>query len=212
MVAAGCGWLACIGDFAVTFFLKSFYPGYNPIYQTISYLGTSDSPVAGYMNAWSVSLFILLAVFAGGFYRAFSDQGKWAKTTACLIFLYGLGEGAGSGLFPFEHANGKLTFSGLVHSIFGAVGVLSMVLVPVVALKLFPKPEFPRLSFYAKFTSVAGVAFILLFLASKLDLISYRGLWQRLFILIYHLFLMVLAVRMLMRSGMDETEPVAGSN
>ncbi|KAA9332790.1 DUF998 domain-containing protein [Adhaeribacter soli] len=126
--------------------------------------------------------------------------------------LYGLGEGAGSGLFPFEHANGKLTFSGLVHSVFGAVGVLSMVLAPVVALKLFPKKAFPRLNFYAKFTCVAGVAFILLFLASKLDLITYRGLWQRLFILVYHVFFMVLAVRMLRRSGMQRAEPVAGSN
>ncbi|WP_191907036.1 DUF998 domain-containing protein [Adhaeribacter soli] len=84
IAAAICGWLACIGDFAVTFFLKSLYPGYNSLYQTISYLGTSDSPVAGYMNAWSVNFFILLAIFAAGFYRAF--PGKWAKITAWLIF------------------------------------------------------------------------------------------------------------------------------
>lgn len=199
VAAAVCGWLACVGDFVITFFLESLYPGYNFIYQTESYLGTSDSPVASYMNVWGVTFFILVSIFAAGFSLAFLRQEKWAKTISLLIFLYGLGEGAGSGIFPFDHVNGKLTFSGLVHSVFSAAGVLSMVLVPVVALKLFPKRAFPRLNFYAMFTSFAGVFFILLFLASKLDMISYRGLWQRSFILVYHIFLTVLAVQMLNR-------------
>lgn len=48
--------LACIGDFLVTFLLGSLYKEYNFIEQSQSFLGTSDSPVALYMNIWGVLL------------------------------------------------------------------------------------------------------------------------------------------------------------
>jgi hypothetical membrane protein len=44
--------IACIGDFAVMFFLGTFYPGYSQLKNTMSSLGASVSPVSDLKSIW----------------------------------------------------------------------------------------------------------------------------------------------------------------
>lgn len=185
--------LACAGDFAVTFILGALYPGYNFIYQSESYLGTSESPVAAYMNVWGVVLCFLLIIFACGLKKTIFREGKWQAVGVWFIILYGIGEGAGSGLFPYDHVNNILTLSGKLHSFFGALGGVAITFVPFVCIKIFSKNTYPVMNACCRFAFFFGLIVGIMFLISGDGIIPYKGLWQRIFILNYHLFLSVLA-------------------
>lgn len=188
--------IVCAGDFVVTFTLGALYPGYNFIYQSESYLGTADSPVAVYMSVWGVVFCILLIIFAWGLRKTIFSAGKWEAVVVWSIVLYGFGEGAGSGLFPYDHVNNTLSFSGEMHSFFGALGGVAIALIPFSCSKIFSKDVLPRMNAYCWFTFFSGLFFIILFLLSRQGFVPYKGLLQRIFILNYHLFLSVLAVAM----------------
>ena len=198
LLAAGVsGILASIGDFIVTSILGSLYPGYSFIHRSESYLGTSVSPVAVYMNAWGVVFCFLLIFFAWGLRTTIFRYEKWQTRTVVLVVLYGLGEGAGSGLFPYNHVNNVLTLSGKLHSLFGALGGMAIVTIPFAGIKIFSKESFPLLHAYSKLVLIAGLILTVVFLVSDRDVISYKGLWQRVYLFNYHLYLSVLALVML---------------
>jgi len=194
---AVCCFVACAGDFAVTFIIGFIYKKYDSLNQSQSYLGTADSPVAPYMNTWEVILSILVVLYAYGLGRTIFSKGFWQHWAVWLITLYGLGEGIGSGLFPYEHAGNELAVTGILHLLFSTIGVVAIAANAFVLLKVFPKKLFPRLNTYILFVACSGLAFIILFLLAKMQVIPLRGLWQRLFILDYYSLLVVVAVQML---------------
>jgi uncharacterized membrane protein YecN with MAPEG domain len=206
-VFAICGLLASVGDFIVTFLLGHFYPGYDFVYQSESFLGTSESPVAPYMNTWGVIFFLLLSIFAYGLHKTIFRGSRWQAVGVACIFLYGLGEGAGSGLFPYDHINGALTTSGILHSLFGGLAGFSIALAPFAGTKIFSSNLSPRMNAYSWTVFVSGLILIIVFLVSERGLISYKGFWQRIFILDYHLYLLVLAVLMTENKSRTESSP-----
>ena len=189
--------LASGGDFVVTFSLGAQYPGYQFMYQSESYLGTDQSPVAVYMNAWGVVFCLLLMFFAYGLRRTIFNTGVWQTIAVLCVLFYGLGEGAGSGLFPYNHVNGVLTLSGKLHSLFGGIGGFAITFLPFACIKIFHKDTSPRMHACSWLVSSSGLVMVIVFLISERDIISYKGLWQRLYILDYHLYLAVLAIIML---------------
>jgi Protein of unknown function (DUF998) len=197
VIAAACCFIACIGDFTVTFLIGYFYRGYNFLTQSESYLGNADSPVAIYMSTWGVIFSLLFIVYAFALRKTIFSKGSWQLVGVWLIVIYGLGEGVGSGLFPYNHISNELTLSGKLHSIFSAIGDLAMVLLPFVILKIFPKQLFPKLNFYAWFAGISGPVLIIIFLLARQNIIPMKGLWQRLFLLDYYLLMMAVAVIML---------------
>lgn len=194
---AVCCFVACAGDFAVTFIIGFIYKNYDSLNQSESYLGTADSPVAAYMNTWEVILSILVVLYAYGLQRTIFNKGFWQHVAVWLIVLYGLGEGIGSGLFPYEHAGSALALTGILHLLFSTIGVVAIAVLSFVLLKVFPKKVYPRLYAFTHFVAFSGLAFIILFLLAKMQVIPLRGLWQRMFILDYYSLLIVVAVEML---------------
>jgi hypothetical protein len=206
-LSAIAGLLAAGGDFVVTFILGALYPGYDFVQQSESYLGTADSPVANYMNVWGIIFCLLLMVFAYGLRKTIFSNGVWQTMVVCCVLLYGLGEGAGSGLFPYNHVNGALTLSGKLHSLFGGLAGAAIVFVPFACTKIFTKDGSPRMHAYSWFVFGSGLLLVIIFLISECDIILHKGLWQRLFILDYHLYLSVLAVVMLTNLQDPKLEP-----
>ena len=197
LIATGCCFMACIGDFIVTSVIGLFYKDYNFLTQSESYLGTSDSPVAVYMNTWGVIFSLLFVVYAYALRKTIFKEGLWQHIAVWLIVIYGVGEGAGSGLFPYNHIGNELTLSGKLHSIFSAIGDIAMVLLPFVIIKVFPKHLFPKLNLYVWFTAFSGPLLTIIFLLARQNLVPLKGLWQRLFLLDYYLLLIVIAIDML---------------
>jgi hypothetical protein len=156
-----------------------------------------------------VAFSLLLGFFAYGLRRTIFNTGVWQSFAVLCVLFYGLGEGAGSGLFPYNHVNGVLTVSGKLHSFFGGIGGFAIVFLPFACTKIFNKNMSPRMHNYSWIVFVSGLVMAIIFLTSERNIFSYRGLWQRLFILDYHLYLAVLAVVMLKKvNGVFKTPAI----
>lgn len=197
LLAAVCCFIACMGDFAVTALIGYNYKEYNFLTQSQSYLGTANSPVAIYMNAWGVIFSILFLIYAYALRKTIFTKGRWQHIAVWLIAVFGFGEGAGSGLFPNNYNGNELSLSGKLHSIFSAIGDFAIVLLPFVLSKIFPKKVYPKLNAYIWFVGITAPILIIIFLFAKLNIVPQKGLWQRLFLLDYYLLLIVIAIDML---------------
>ncbi len=198
--AAAC-FAGCMSDFLSLFILGPRYPGYSQLYDTMSSLGSSDSPVSGIVSAWWILLGILMIIFAFGFKAAFSPGDKFVKIAFWLLILYGLGEGLGSGLFKADRIYGSYTTSFIVHDILGGAGVLAILILPLIVKRIkpfFSNPGFIRFSYII---FILGILFLILFsfrfTGNENNILAkYKGLWQRLFVLVYYMFLMTIAFKM----------------
>lgn len=195
------GVIVCTGDIVLTLFWSHLARHYNPFSQTISYLGQAGSPLEKWIIIWSICFSILFALFGWGFWKAFATKGRLAALVALLLVIYGLGEGIGSGLFPINSFSKHLTFDNRLHNIFGGIADISLVSIPLLMLNIFPKSTNPWMYIASIVAFVGGIIMAILFLWSKYvahpDMITiYKGLWQRLYILVYFVYLILIAFKM----------------
>ena len=200
--------LACIGDFVVTLVAGSFYPGYSQLRDTMSSLGASVSPVSEIISWWWVVLGMLIILFALSFFMAFSP-GKYVRAATWLLILYGLGEGLGSGLFKADLSGSMLTRSAWIHDALGGIGVAALVVLPLFMQQIIPRSPHRGFYFFSTFVLISGILLLLLFLARYTEikiLADYKGLWQRLFVFDYYVYLLSIAIFMIRNSGKDIKE------
>ena len=195
---------ACIGEFVVMFVFGASYPGYNHLYDTMSALGASVSPVSVEVSFWWVIMGVFMILFGIGFQEAFREKGRIATLASWLIILYGLGEGIGSGLFRADHTLSGLTISAIIHDILGGIGVASILLLPFIMQKVIPKIEKPAFFRMSQIFFITGLFTKLLFLfrysSDENNFLSlYKGLWQRLFMLNTYIYLTTIAILMIKR-------------
>lgn len=128
-------------------------------------------------------------------------KGGYAKIASGLIILYGFCEGIGSGAFKADRVAGVLTTSGIIHEILGSIGIIAIILFPLVMQKVIPKNENPAFYRLSQLVFVSGLFFIALFLFRHSSgdnfLATYKGLWQRLFILNAYIYLISLITLMI---------------
>lgn len=197
LFTAICCFVACAGDFAVTAIIGLSYKNYDALNQSESFLGTSNSPVAMYMNTWGVIFSILFVLHAYGLRKTIFNKGRWQHVAVWLIAIYGLGEGIGSGIFPYEHTGNGLALTGELHLLFSTTGVIAIAVYSFVVLRIFPKNIYPALNAYTRFVAFSALVLIILFLLAKMSVIPLRGLWQRLFIADYYSLLIIVSVQLL---------------
>lgn len=186
--------IACIGDFFVISIIGFLYKDYNSLTDSQSDLGTYNSPVAIYMNTWEVLLGLLLLACAWSLYKTGFFKSRLQKFALWLLVIYAIGEGIGSGLFPFNHVNHQLTATGWVHSIFSGFGIAAMVILSFVFVKLFSGKSYHQLNTYFLLYAIVGMVFIILCLLSRSNFLQYVGLWQRLYLVAYYLMLITLTL------------------
>lgn len=191
----------CVAEIITDFVFVANYPGYDVRRQTLSYLGQSNSPIGHWVEYWGIAFTLLLLLFAWGFYTAYLDKNRiWIPTL--MIVLYALGEGIGSGSFPISPVESPMTMDGRLHNIFGGIGDAAMILLPFVLLLYFKEDKSYCFRRYLRVVSVIGIGLVSCFLSAKFfpaDNIftDYKGIWQRLFLLDYHTFLLVLGFKMI---------------
>jgi hypothetical protein len=192
----------CIGDFLFLFILGPEYTDYSQVYDTMSALGSSISPVSDIISTWWIILGILMIIFAFGFKTAYSRGSKYVKIVFWLLILYGLGEGLGSGLFKADRISGSYTTSFIIHDILGGAGVIALLILPLIVIKIRPFFSSPGFIKFSLITLVLGTLFLVLFsfrfIGNENDILTiYKGLWQRLFILVYYIYLATIAFKMI---------------
>ena len=202
VIAAVSGLVASVGDFLVTIALGFFCPNYNHFKLVMSELGTSESPVAVWVGLWWVVFGILFIAFAIGFAAAFAAGKKPVLIVALLIGLFGLGAGIGAGLFPMDAVGAETTRAGELHDVFAGSGFFAIAFVPLVSLAVFRRKRVPGMYWLSIAVFVLGLASFALFVVSEdvpstQGILSYSGLWQRLFLLVHYTYLGVIAVLMI---------------
>ena len=194
--------IACAGDFVATYYFGSHYPGYNHLINTMSALGASASPVSAWMSGWWIIMGILFILVGIMIRITCSPEEKFFRIASWMMMLYGAGEGMGSGLFPANHIHNHLTLSGLLHNIIGGVGVIALLAMPIVLIYYYRKDKYPFMYWFSICITIAGLFTFLLFTLSKVithsdTILIYRGLWQRLFVMIYYIYLIILTYKMI---------------
>lgn len=191
--------MACVGDFAVTFLIGFLDKDYDLLNQSESSLGSSNSPVAVYMNTWAWIFSLLFVISAIALRQTVFSKGRWQQIAVWLIVIYGIGEGIGSGLFPFDHIGNRLTLSGKLHSLFSGIGVAALAALPFVLRRIFPGKQFPKMNVFFLAVGLIGPLLIIMFILARAGVLPWRGLWQRLFILDYYSMLIVMCIHFLKR-------------
>ena len=202
IIAAVAGLMAFVGDFLVTIVLGFFYPNYNHFTLVMSDLGTSQSPVATWIGLWWVIGGACFFFFAVGFRMAFAVHKRSATVVMGLVMLFGLGAWICGGLFPMEVGGLETTLAGKLHGICGGLGYVAITFVPLVSLAVFPRKRVPGMYWLSIGVFVLGVVSFALFVISEdapstEGILSYTGLWQRLFLLIHYTYLGVITVLMI---------------
>ena len=201
IIAAIAGLLAFVGDFLVTIVLGLFYPNYNHLEMVMSDLGTSQSPVGAWINLWWIIGGVLFFIFAVGFRMTFAAHRRSATAVMVLIMLFGLGAWICGGLFPMEPGGLETTLAGKLHGVCGGIGYMVIVFVPLVSLVIFPRKRVPGMYWLSIGVFVLGLVSFALFVVSEdvpstAGILSYTGLWQRLFLLSHYTYLGVIAALM----------------
>jgi hypothetical protein len=203
------GIAGCLVDIASFFVFASRYQGYDQIRQPLSELGSSISPVSASISAWWAIFGILMVVLALGFYTAYTDNGRSGKMAAICIALYGLGEGIGSGLFKFDIINNVKTVSYSLHELFGSIGVFSILALPFLVFRITPFNRTLRFRTFSSYIIIFGFIFFIMFSIRYVNLTNgvtdlinkYTGLWQRLFLFNYYIYLITVSLRMIRDSS-----------
>lgn len=195
---------ACIADLVLIYIFGKQIPGFTQLKSTLSSLGVSTSPVAGTVTVWSVTLGIIFVFFAFGFSETFRAYGKHINKAFWLIVLYGLGEGVASGIFRADTINGQLTNLAYLHDFLGGIGVVAILLLPFVMRKIFSSFSFPIFFRFSGIVSAVGFISTILF-SFRLEyfagsfLYNYSGLWQRIFLINYYAYFIVIAAMMIQK-------------
>ena len=195
---------ACVADLILIYTFGKQIPGYNHVKDSLSSVWVSGSPVAVAVTVWSVVLGTIFVFFAFGFRKTFNKYGKQVKTASWLIILYGLGEGVASGIFRADTVNGKLTSLAYLHDLLGGIGVVALLILPFVMRKIFTAFASPVFYRFSGIVSAIGLFSIFLF-SFRLDyfadsmLHDYSGLWQRIFLVNYYGYFIVIAVMMIQK-------------
>lgn len=201
LIASIAGFIVFTGDFLITIVLGFFYPNYDHFRMVMSDLGTSQSPVAIWINAWWIIFGTFFFIFAIGFRQTFGKHKKSANTVMVLIMLFGLCAWICAGLFPIEPGSLETTLAAKLHRIFGGVGYLSIMFVPLAALDIFSRKQSPNPFWLSVAVFALGLITFGLFIVSENaptgNISSCVGLWQRLFLLNYYVYLGWLSVMMI---------------
>jgi hypothetical protein len=186
--------------------MGSRYPGFSHLTNTWSYLGAIASPVSGIISLWWIIMAFLFLWFAIGFRFAFPKDSPHIKTVMWMLILYGFGEGAGSGLFKADHSGDLLTVSGFIHNFLGGIGVVAILLLPLVMQKINRMKNNRFFKIFSWLVFITGCFLLILFLSRYIFpgnnvLVSYKGLWQRLFVLVCYIYLTVIIVMMIRKKS-----------
>jgi len=198
IITALAGITGCVVDIGGTFIFGNRIPGYNQFMHTMSQMGIHSSPVFREIAICWIAMGVLMILFGAGIRLAYEDQKKWAGIACLLVILYGFGEGMVSGIFPADKVGEAHTFTGLMHDGIGGIGVTAIMIFPLVMLRIEPKLR--RLSIIVFFIGAIGVVlFGIGRLISDPDsfLAVYKGSWQRLYVIVYYIYIVIIAIKMM---------------
>lgn len=177
--------VAAFADLCIPVFLGSKYPGYSHLKETISTLGTRESPVKKQESLNLILVGILLIIFSLGQRSAFNSMG-WSHYLYLLgICAFGIGC-LFAGFFPEDPKGSVESVSGKIHGISSGTGFILLVMNPLWAVFI---NDFSKYKLLNGILFISGMITFTLFFISKNKkdgLLKYTGLFQRLNLIVLY--------------------------
>jgi hypothetical protein len=198
--------LLCVADLVLIYIFGKQIPGYSHLSCTISSLGESSCPVSVKVIIWSVILGIIFILFGFSFSQVIFSNGKETNIAYQLIILYGFGENIVSGIIKSDIINGVLSLTAIVHNLLGGMGVAAMLLFPLILMKVFTGKSFPGFYLFSVIVFAIGLISISFFMIRVFNsetafFNSFKGLWQRIFLVDFYIYYIALAVVMIRKTN-----------
>lgn len=181
---------ATLGDLIVPTILSSKYPNYNALYETISTLGTEESPVRFWAKLNLIVVGLLFLSFAFAQLSLFENRNWAVNLYFTAIIIYGIGCII-AGIFSEDPKGVEESVSGKIHGISSGLGFLFLILCPLVATYIaeFSVKNTTNVLFF-----LFGLISFILFLVSENKtngFLSFTGLFQRINLVILYSSLIV---------------------
>jgi hypothetical protein len=209
---AVCGLCAALLDLPITALFAQLQPGYNRLESYSSVLGATGSPNGRLISAWWVLYGVLLVLFCYSLLRSSSRKGWRRWPGPLLLLVFALGDGIGSGVFRCDPGCAGLAARARMHLLVSAIGSLALVPAPLFMWNAWRDDR--RWRRYLPFTlAVQAVGLIPLV---GLGLAETRatglfagtsGLFQRLFLLTYYVWIAAVAVKLLRLPALEAGPP-----
>lgn len=177
--------LATLGDLFVPIIIGIRYPGYNHLIDTISTLGTSNSPVQRFQCINLIAVGILFIIFSVGQGLTFTQINWYHRLFILGIVLFGVGTIL-AGIFPEDPKGIVETVSGKIHGIASGIGFIFLILNPLWAIWIAEFKDLRQVNM--TLFVLAVLTFILFLISENIDngILKYTGLFQRLNLVILY--------------------------
>ena len=177
--------LATLGDLFVPIIIGVEYPGYNHLIDTISTLGTSNSPVQKFQCINLIAVGILFIIFSIGQGLSFTEV-KWCHKLFIIgIILFGVGTIL-AGIFPEDPKGIAETVSGKIHGIASGLGFIFLIFNPLWAIRIAEFKDLRKVNITLFILAI--LTFVLFITSENIDsgILKYTGLFQRLNLIILY--------------------------
>ena len=176
---------AALADLLIPVILGLKYPGYSHFRDTISTLGTKESPVKKQESLNIILVGILFIAFAFGQRFAFKII-EWSHNFYVYgIFAFGIGCIL-AGIFPEDPKGVKESVSGRIHGIASGIGFTLLILNPLWAAFIDVFAKYRGLNIFLFGVGIATFAIFILSKNREAGLLKYSGLFQRLNLIVLY--------------------------
>ena len=177
--------LATFSDLFVPIIISVKYPGYNHLIDTISTLGTNESPVQKFQCVNLIAVGILFIIFSVGQGLAFIQINWYHRLFILGIVLFGIGSIL-AGIFPEDPKRITETVSGKIHGIASGLGFIFLILNPLWAIWIVEFKDLRQVNITLFILAI--LTFILFIISENIDngILKYTGLFQRLNLVILY--------------------------
>jgi len=196
---------AVVGDLIIPFILAPFYKDYNHLTMVMSMLGNQNSPLHFVINLWLVLAGIMFTFGSIRLYTVFAPVSKALSVWLLLsILAFSIGACILSGIFPVGETKELLTTSQKIHGFGSAIGFFLLMSVPLIIAILSFKSNDQFVGIISLLFFVFALLFFSLFVMADKEkyintIISYEGLWQRLWLLCMYAPIVIVSLKNLIK-------------
>ena len=192
-----------LNEIVFDWWLSGKFPDYNWQQQSISYLGQRGSPLLTYVEIWGVVFTLLLTIFICSVFYEYKDI-PHSKVAAILLLIYAWGEGIGSAFFPINAPGQPFDKSAMLHNIFSSSGDLCLMGFTALLIIRFRSQYTKSFYYYLGSVLIIGISMGSMFSIAKYYrpnnmILEYKGIWQRLYNLNFHLMLLLIGFHLTFR-------------
>jgi len=192
-----CGAISPLIYIGMTFLGGALWPGYNHIKDTVSELMSPGAPNKALMDILMASSSVFMFLFGIGVLHFVKDSGQASKmglAGAVLLIVLGILQIVVVFFFPQDPMGEELTFPGKMHIGLVAFQAIMSILIPLfLGLWLRKTGLMPGVGLYSIVSAALTVAMGIAIMPLGNSIL---GLTERLTILVYDLWLFVIAIKM----------------